>query len=335
LGFGQVGFTALQLLSHLHLLSNIHPCPKETLESPSLRDRNTHAAHATNLSIWPHNPFREVECAMVDQHRRNSLFHEGAIFRVYKSQIFFYSWRLATRIKTIDPKQLGGPVLESSCIERPTSHVGKALPLSKIKLALLKRLLGALAVLDVDAGSMPLDDVSQFVPHGDFVVQHPAILTVSAPYACFVQERLTASQGRAPLLNDPFDIVGMNVLGPSPTQQIFQRPTHVVEPTLIEEVEVSVRQTGVNQGGGGVDQEPKVRSLACPLITKRLPRSHARNFRRAHVSLTDRTLRLGSANFITVRCGRSQRRCKSRRTRPVKISNPQTPLFTANRLSVR
>src|SRR5580658_2311398 len=46
--FGQVGFAALQLLSQLLLLSNIHPCPKETLKSSSLCDRNPHAAHATN-----------------------------------------------------------------------------------------------------------------------------------------------------------------------------------------------------------------------------------------------------------------------------------------------
>ena len=72
--------------------------------------------------------------------------------------------------------------------------MGKALPLSEIKLALLKRLLSALAVLNVDAGTMPLDDVPMLVPHGDLVVKHPAILAVSAPHAGLVYERLTASQ---------------------------------------------------------------------------------------------------------------------------------------------
>lgn len=83
--------------------------------------------------------------------------------------------------------------MESSCVERPTSNVSEALPLSQIKLALLKRLLGTLAVFDVDAGTMPLDDVPMLVAHGDLVVQHPAILAVSAPHTCFVYERLTTS----------------------------------------------------------------------------------------------------------------------------------------------
>src|SRR5271165_5506116 len=82
----------------------------------------------------------------------------------------------------------------------------------------------------------------------------------------------------------------MNVLGPSPTQQIFQRPTHVVEPTLIEEVEVSVRQTGVNQGGGGVDQEPKVGRLGRRFIGKRPHLSPVRDVGCWHVTLAGRML---------------------------------------------
>src|ERR1700743_2337345 len=98
LGLSQIGFPASEFLGEELVLSNIHPRPKETLKSSPLCDRNPHAAHAANLSIWPHNPFREVECAMVHHHRRDSLFHERAIFRVYESHIFFYGWRLASRI---------------------------------------------------------------------------------------------------------------------------------------------------------------------------------------------------------------------------------------------
>src|SRR5271154_5107926 len=101
---------------------------------------------------------------MVVQHCRNALFHERAIFRVYKSQIFFYCWRLATRFKTMDPKQLGGPVFESTCVEGPTSHMGNALPLTDIELASLKRFLGAFAIFDVSHDSIPLDDGSIFIP---------------------------------------------------------------------------------------------------------------------------------------------------------------------------
>ena len=129
------------------------------MESPPLRDRNTHTTYVPNLSIRPHNSFCEVEWAMVGQHVRNSLFHERAVFRVYKSQIFFYCWRLPTRFKTMDPKQLGGPVFESSCVEGLTSHVGNALPFTDMGLASLKRFLGAFAIFNVGHDPIPLDDV--------------------------------------------------------------------------------------------------------------------------------------------------------------------------------
>src|ERR1700693_4291227 len=100
---------------------------------------------------------------MVIQHFRNALFHERAIFRVYKGQIFFYCWRLASRIKTIDPKQLGGPVTESGSVECPAAHMGKALPFSEIKFALLKRLLGAFALRYIDYGAHELAEITEQV----------------------------------------------------------------------------------------------------------------------------------------------------------------------------
>src|SRR5579872_797289 len=84
----QVGFQ----LSPLLLLSNIHPCPKEILESPTLRDRNTHTTNVTSRSVRPHDSFCKVESKVVIQHLRDALSHELAIIRVYKSQIFFYCW---------------------------------------------------------------------------------------------------------------------------------------------------------------------------------------------------------------------------------------------------
>jgi hypothetical protein len=75
-----------------------------------------------------------------------------------------------------------------------------------------------------------------------------------------VQERLTIRQGRAPLLNNSFNVIGVNALRPFPTLQLFQRPTDILQPGLIEEIEETVRQTGVNQARSRIDQEPKVRS---------------------------------------------------------------------------
>jgi hypothetical protein len=69
----------------------------------------------------------------------------------------------------------------------------ETLPFFEIELASLQLLgtfpepfFGALAVLDIGTRSIPLDSLSMLVTHGDFVVQHPAILTISPPYARFM-----------------------------------------------------------------------------------------------------------------------------------------------------
>src|SRR5271154_3133344 len=100
---------------------------------------------------------------MVIQHSRNALLHERAIFRVYKSQVFFYCRRLATRIKTIDPKQFGGPVTESGSVECPAAHMGDALPFIDIELTLLKRLLGTFALRYIDHGTHELAEIAESV----------------------------------------------------------------------------------------------------------------------------------------------------------------------------
>src|SRR5580692_403708 len=54
------------------------------------------------------------------------------------------------RIQSVNSIQLLRPVLKKTRgVKSPTSHVGKALPLSEIKLTLLKHLLCALALSDV------------------------------------------------------------------------------------------------------------------------------------------------------------------------------------------
>ena len=47
-----------------------------------------------------------------------------------------------------------------------------------------------LAILDIDTRPVPLDDLSLLVTQDDFVVQHPAILTISPPHARLMQKRL-------------------------------------------------------------------------------------------------------------------------------------------------
>src|SRR5271156_5749098 len=53
----------------------------------------------------------------------------------------------------------------------------------------------------------------------------------------------------------------MNRSRPSPALQILQRASDVLQPSLIEEIKVPVGQTGMNQRGSRVDDEPKVRGV--------------------------------------------------------------------------
>src|SRR5260370_1265062 len=103
----------------------------------------------TSLSIWPHDPLRKIESAMVGQHLLNLLFHRVTIFRVYEVQISFQGWRLAGWIKAVNVKQLGRPLLEPRSVECPATHMSEALSFTKIKLGSLQGFLCPLPVSDV------------------------------------------------------------------------------------------------------------------------------------------------------------------------------------------
>jgi hypothetical protein len=156
----------------------------------------------------------------------------------------------------VHPKQFRRPVVESCGIEGPTTHVGEPLSFGQIKLASLQ-LPGAspelsfrsLAILDIDTRSIPLHNLAASVAYGYFVMQHPAIFAVRAQDASFIQVGFAAGQRRAPLFHHSFDILEMDERCPVPALQILQRPPYVHEPCSIEEIEVAVRRTGVNQTG--------------------------------------------------------------------------------------
>jgi hypothetical protein len=70
------------------------------------------------------------------QHLLNLLLDEFPIFRVYERQILFYGWGLAARIKPMNPEQFWRPVVESSSVEVPATHVSKPLSFREVKLCL-------------------------------------------------------------------------------------------------------------------------------------------------------------------------------------------------------
>src|SRR5882724_2623561 len=133
LPFHQIRFPPPELLSQCFLVGNIYPCP---VERPAVSRRNAHATDATNLSLRPHNPFREVESATFCKHLLNGFRDELPIFRVYQPHIFFYGWSLTAWIKPINPEQLWRPVVEASRVEGPTTHMRQALSFREIELGL-------------------------------------------------------------------------------------------------------------------------------------------------------------------------------------------------------
>ena len=118
------------------MLGDVYPRTNKLLDRPSVSRRAANATYATNLSIRPHNAFREVESAMFRKHLLNSFRDELAIVGVDELHILFYRWGLAARIKAINPEQLWRPVVESSSVEGPATRMRQALSLRKVELCL-------------------------------------------------------------------------------------------------------------------------------------------------------------------------------------------------------
>jgi len=76
--------------------------------------------------------------------------------------------------------------------------MAKSLPFGEIELAPPHLFFGPLSVLEIDTGSVPLNDASPLVAEGHLVVKHPALFPISPPHARFMFERLPRRQRRAP-----------------------------------------------------------------------------------------------------------------------------------------
>src|SRR6185437_16132369 len=81
-----------------------------------------------------HDTFCEVEASNVLHHRPDLMYHEFSVFGVDKCRVFGDGRRVAARIEAMNGKQLWGPVLETGCLERPTTHLGRSLPFGAVEL---------------------------------------------------------------------------------------------------------------------------------------------------------------------------------------------------------
>src|SRR5271166_2607656 len=128
---------------------------------------------------------------------------------------------------------------------------------AKPLLALAQRLLGLLPVLDIDARSIPFDDVSDLVAQRYVIDQPPAICSICPPGSGFKLERYPGRQGGAPPLRIPRTIFGMVQRLQALAAEVFHSQTVVLQRTAIDEIDGAVRQSAHDDIRNGVKREPE------------------------------------------------------------------------------
>src|SRR5580698_9427626 len=117
----------------------------------------------------------------------------------------------------------------------------EALPFRQMKLASLQLLsvtaelfFRGLALLNIQAGSIPFENVSVVVANRHFAVEHPAVFSVGSADARFVFEDFSARQRASPLVHNPVDVLRMNESRPIPAGHLVQSGAQVFHPGLAE-----------------------------------------------------------------------------------------------------
>src|ERR1700730_17448612 len=134
---------------------------------------------------------------------------------------------------------------------------GRFSVVAKPLLALPLRLLGPFPVLDIDARSIPFDDISDHVAQRYVMDQLPAIHSISPPQSGFILERCARRYGGAPSVHVPLTIFRLVYGLQALAAEIFQSETVVLHPTLIDEIDGAVRHTAHDRTRNGVKSEPE------------------------------------------------------------------------------
>src|SRR5437879_12250457 len=112
----------------------------------------------------------------------------------------------------------------------------------------------SLAVVNIDGYPVPLNQVSLPVAQRRGANQEPAIFSVSPPQTHFILGGFTSGQVREPLFHDSWKIFGMNW-----ARRVFnfllQREARVVQPTLIDEINGTIRQKHPDQRANRSDKQ--------------------------------------------------------------------------------
>src|SRR6516165_2249388 len=98
----------------------------------------------------------------------------------------------------------------------------------------MQSVLRPLAVLDVEAGSVPFQNFTCSITQRHFAVEHPAVFSIGVADACLVFEDFSGRQTGSPLGHNPLDIVGMNPGCPVPTLDINEGTAQIFKPRPIK-----------------------------------------------------------------------------------------------------
>src|SRR5260221_1072820 len=156
------------------VLGHIDSRSDERLDHPAGSRWRADAPYMTNRSVRPHDPLREVESAMLGQHRLNFLRDELPIIRMDQCHVFRDARRRAVRIQAINRKHLGRPVRETGSGERPTTGMRESLSLCQVKLGLL-----ALLNIEVDPDPILHRSIGRSERLG--AAEEPAVIALSVP----------------------------------------------------------------------------------------------------------------------------------------------------------
>ena len=126
--------------------------------------------------------------------------------------------------------------------------------LSQLALLLADPFFCLLAILDVDTRSIPFDNSAALVAHGHLLVEHPAILPVRPPHAPFEYKGLAAHETGPPPRDERGHVVFVDRRRPLPALEVLQAQADKLEPALVEEIQVPVGTTRVDQCGKGIDK---------------------------------------------------------------------------------
>src|SRR5215467_1435408 len=130
--------------------------------------------------------------------------------------------------------------------------------------------LPSLAILDINTGSVPFEDVARLILQWIGANQEPSIGTIESANPSFRVNRRARSQTRLPLLDESLTVVRMNRFRPAPTLRLFRSHTCVIEPDLIEEVAVAVRTSSPGCCGDCIDDGSKVTLTCSPCLLRLL-----------------------------------------------------------------